>query len=349
MRQIISQNVHLYLIYWFYNIRVIQITEEASLKHIFIINPAAGAKNYYENVKQAIEECGQDFDHEFYETTAPMDACAFIREYCRNYTLPVRFYACGGDGTLNEVVNGAAGFENAEVACVPTGSGNDYVKYYGPKAEFMNIANSIEGTPFPADLLKIGDRYSINVINFGFDSVVAETISKVKRKKIIGGKHSYTTGIVKGLVVGMKSKCVVTVDGEALNNDVMLLCTVANGTHVGGSFKCAPRSLNNDGLAEVSLFRPISRITFARLVKAYEKGEHLDDPRFAKYITYRRGKLIECESPEERFAVSVDGEMIYTNKFSIEVIPNAIKFVVPKTLVESYLAKHSEEPEAVVK
>ena len=320
--------------------------EDNKLKHVFIINPAAGPKNYYDNVKKAIEECGQDFDHEYYETTAPMDACNHIREFCRNYTQPVRFYACGGDGTLNEVVNGVVGFDNAEVACVPTGSGNDFVKYYGHKNDFMNIANSIEGTPFYTDLLKMGDRYSINVINFGFDSVVAETISKVKRKKIIGGKHSYTTGIVKGLLLGMKTKCVVTVDGEALNKDKILLCTVANGSHVGGSFKCAPRSLNNDGLAEISLFRPLSRVTFARLAKAYERGEHLDDPRFAKYITYRRGKVIECESPKEKFAVSVDGEMIYTNKFTIEVVPHAVKFVVPKTLVKAYTERHSKEPAA---
>ena len=316
------------------------------MKHVFIVNPAAGSKNHYEAIHKAIDECGQDFDHIFYETTAPMDACNYIREFCHNYTEPVRFYACGGDGTLNEVVNGAVGFDNAEIACIPTGSGNDFVKYYGPKAEFMNIANSIEGTPFPVDLLKIGDRYSINVINFGFDSVVAETISKVKRKKIIGGKHSYTTGIVKGLIVGMKTKCVVKVDGEALNKDKMLLCTVSNGSYVGGSFNCAPRSKNNDGLAEVSLFRTLSRFTFAKLVGSYQKGEQLDDPRFTKYITYRRGKVIECESPEDKFAVSVDGEMIYTNKFTIEVVPAAVRFVVPKTLVEAYLQKHTQETAA---
>ena len=305
------------------------------MKHVFIINPAAGSSNHYESINKAITESNHKFDYEFYETKGPMDAVYYIRDFCRNYTDPVRFYACGGDGTLNEVVNGAVGFENAEVACVPTGSGNDFVKYYGAKEEFMNIANSIEGTPFTIDLLKMGDRYSINVINFGFDSVVADTIAKVKRKKIIGGKRSYTTGILKGLITGMKSRCVVKVDGEALNQDKMLLCTVSNGSHVGGSFNCAPRSRNDDGIAEVTLFKPLSRITFAKLVGAYEKGEHLDDPRFCKYITYRRGKIIECESPDEKFLVSVDGEMVKANKYTIEIVPNAIKFVVPKTLVKA--------------
>ena len=312
------------------------------MKHVFVINPAAGPKNSYDSIKSAITECGEDFDYEFYETTAPMDAVNYVREFCQNYTSPVRFYACGGDGTLNEVMNGVIGFDHAELAVVPTGSGNDFVKYYGEKKEFMNIANSIEGTAFPIDLLKIGDRYSINVINFGFDSVVAGEITKVKRKKIIGGKNAYTTGIIKGLFTGMKNNCVVKVDGEALNKDKMLLCTVSNGTHVGGAFMCAPNSFNDDGLAEISLFRTLSRVTFARLIGAYKEGKQLDDPRFSKYITYRRGKIIECESPDNKFAVSVDGEMLYTNKFTIEIVPSAIKFVVPKTLVKAAQEKSAK-------
>ena len=151
----------------------------------------------------------------------------------------------------------------------------------------------------------------------------------VRRKKLIGGKNAYTTGVVVGLFKAMKNKCSVTVDGELLNpKGTILLCTIANGQFVGGSFRCAPRSLDNDGLLEVCLVHPLSHPTFVRLISAYTNGMHLDNPRFEKYLEYRRGKKIEIEAPEG-FIYSLDGELIHENKFTVEVAHHAIRFAVP--------------------
>jgi diacylglycerol kinase (ATP) len=156
----------------------------------------------------------------------------------------------------------------------------------------------------------------------------------VRRKKIIGGKNAYTTGVAVGLVKGMKNACKVWVDGELLNPEgKILLCTVANGQYVGGSFRCAPRSLDNDGMLEVCLVRTISHLTFFRLVSVYTKGGHLDDPRFEKHITYRRGKSVRVVAPEG-FAFSLDGEIVYKNDFTIEICPGAIRFAVPACKAE---------------
>ena len=103
------------------------------MKHIFVINPAAGAVDALEEIKKKVNSEAKGYDYEFYETKAPHDATEYIKSYCASHPEKVRFYACGGDGTLNEVVNGVVGFDNAEVGCIPSGSGNDFVKYYGPK------------------------------------------------------------------------------------------------------------------------------------------------------------------------------------------------------------------------
>ncbi len=303
------------------------------MKHIFIINPAAGAVDAVEKIKKKIEKEASGYDYSIYETKAPLDATEYIRFYCSTHTEKVRFYACGGDGTLNEVVNGAAGFPNAEVGCIPSGSGNDFVKYYGAKEEFLDIVNNLEGTAETIDMLKLGDKYSINVINFGFDGVVASTISKVKRKPIIGGKNSYTSGIVYAIFKGMRNKCTVKVDGEQLNEKNMLLCTLSNGSHVGGSFNCGPKSSNMDGEVDVCLFKPLSLFTFLSLMDSYKKGTHFENPKFAKYMAFKRGKTVEVEAKKKEFPVSVDGEMVYTNKFTVEMVPKSINFVVPKSLV----------------
>ena len=149
----------------------------------------------------------------------------------------------------------------------------------------------------------------------------------------------------------MKNACHVSVDGELLNPEGnILLCTIANGQYVGGSFRCAPRSLDNDGQLEVCLVKPISVFTFINLVKVYTEGTHLDDDRFAKILEYRRGKKIEIEAPEG-FVYSFDGELIRQNKFTVEVVPNAIRFAVPKSAVflpgVKHVPKYAEEKETV--
>ena len=301
------------------------------MKHIFIINPAAGKKNSFEVIKSALESLEVPVDFELYTTTGRGDATRYIRDYCTTHTDPVRFYACGGDGTLNEVVNGLYGFPQASLGCYPCGSGNDFVKYYGGKDRFLSIPELVTAEEEEIDLIRVGDHYAINAAHFGFDSCVASVMTNVRRKKIIGGRNAYTTGILVGLVKAMKNACRVMVDGEPINpKGTILLCTAANGQYVGGSFRCAPRSLNNDGLLEVCLVHPVSHFTFARFVSGYTKGVHLDDPNFAPYVVYRRGKVIEVEAPEG-FVYAMDGELIQNNCFKIEVVPRAIRMAVPSS------------------
>ena len=321
------------------------------MKHIFIINPAAGKDNSFENIKKILELKKVAVDYELYETQAPGDATAYIRKYCTEHKEPVRFYACGGDGTLNEVVNGVVGFSHASMSCYPCGSGNDFVKYYGGKKVFWNLEELLEAPEEYIDLMRVGNKYAINATHFGFDSSVAQTMMKVRRKKVIGGKNAYTTGVVVGLFKAMKNACRVSVDGELLNPDGnILLCTIANGQYVGGSFRCAPRSLDNDGELEVCLVKPISVPKFISLVKVYTEGTHLNDDRFAKILEYRRGKKIEIDAPKG-FIYSFDGELIHQNKFTVEVVPSAIRFAVPKSAVYlpdvKHVPKYVEEKEIV--
>lgn len=301
------------------------------MKYIFIINPAAGRINTFAEIRGELErELKDRTEYELYRTQAPGDATAYIRDYCRTHSGPVRFYACGGDGTLNEVVNGAVGFPQASVGCYPCGSGNDFVKYYGGSKPFLNLRAQLEAREESIDLMRVGNKYAINATHFGFDSCVAKTVVNVRRKKLIGGRNAYTTGVLVGLFRAMKNKCRVSVDGRLLNPDgVILLCTIANGQYVGGSFRCAPRSVNCDGLLEVCLVHPVSHIRFMNLMKYYTEGTHIGNPKFENIMEYCRGRRIEVEAPEG-FVYSFDGELVKQNHFVVEVAPRAIRFAVPK-------------------
>ncbi len=300
------------------------------MKHIFILNPAAGKENAKDVLESQLQSCFGGVDYEIYRTQGRGDAVSYIRNYCNTNSEPVRFYACGGDGTLNEVVNGAVGFSHASVGCYPCGSGNDFVKYYGGKECFLDLSAQLEAEEKEIDLIRVGARYAINATHFGFDSCVAQTMTNVRRKKLIGGKNAYTTGILVALVKAMRNKCKVTVDGTLLNPEgTILLCTLANGQYVGGSFRCAPRSVNDDGLIEVCLVKPVSHLKFVSLMNYYKEGTHLSDPKFEKVLTYCRGRKIEVEAPEG-FVYALDGELIEENRFTVEVAHKALRFAVPK-------------------
>ncbi len=310
------------------------------MKHIFIVNPAAGRMDATDYVRQSVEGLKLDIDYEIYRTACSGDATKYIKSVLEDTETKFRFYSCGGDGTLNEVVNGVALHENAEVTVFPCGSGNDFIRYYGTSEEFSNLYDLISAPSHKIDALKVGESYAINAVHFGFDTFVLRTMLKVRRKAIIGGRNAYTTGIVTALFKGMKSRCSVLVDGETLGNNELLLCTLCNGKYVGGGYKCAPKSDNSDGLIEVCHVKPVSRFKFLTLMSAYKNGTHLDDKRFEGYINYKRCKTVELDGGDS-FYLSLDGELKTVGKCTVEIVQNAVNFVVPEKLLKQNKSKEA--------
>ena len=299
------------------------------MKNIFVVNPLAGKENALASIESMLAK-KQGFEYEIYVTKERGDATAFVRQKCEETDEDIRFFSCGGDGTLNEVASGCVGHSNAILALYPSGSGNDYVKYYGDKELFLNIDNLIDGEETKIDIIQVGDRYAVNACHFGLDSAVAKTMNAVRHKKIIGGKNAYNTGVIKALFTAMKTKCKVIGDGEALNDDKILLCTVANGKYVGGSYKSSPKSVNDDGLMEVCCIKPVSIFKFLNLIKVYKEGTHLENKKLKKYLEYRRCKRVEIIGGQKNFAISLDGEIVEGDKFEVNVLEKELRFIVPK-------------------
>lgn len=301
------------------------------MKYIFVVNPVAGAGSAEETVRTAISALPQKNDCQVYLTKSETDAEDFVRRTCAESSgEELRFIACGGDGTINGVFSGAVGAANVSVTCYPCGSGNDFVKCFGGAETFSDIGALLTAPTQKLDVLKVGERYSVNVTNFGFDTTVAITINKERAKTGHGNKNAYTKGVVTALIKSMKNRCTVKADGEVLNPDgKALLCTVANGQYVGGSFKCAPKALTDDGFIEVCLIKPISRLRFVKILTPYTNGEHLDREDMKDIVVYRRAKKVEVEAPEG-FAYSLDGEIVYENNFTIEMCEGALNFALPQ-------------------
>lgn len=299
------------------------------MKHIFIVNTVAGEHSCLKEVEKAIANESEAIDYELFTPDSAKDNVSQIKEYLEAHPdEEVRFYACGGDGTLNKVASGIYGYPNASLAVLAYGSGNDYIKYYADLKAFRNVENAMHGTEKRIDIMQVNGRFAINATHFGLDSVVAKVMHKIRRYPIIGGKMCYPIAVLRAFLTGMRTKCTVYADGEKLNEGKICLCTIANGKYVGGSYKCAPRSLNDDGLLEVCLIKPISRIKFALLKKYYTNGTHLDNPKFKDIIVYRRAKQVVIEGGKG-FCVSLDGEILQGKRIVVENKRQAIRFVVP--------------------
>ena len=126
----------------------------------------------------------------------------------------------------------------------------------------------------------------------------------------------------------MRTDCALLADGGKLHTGPMLTLSLACGKYIGGGFMCAPRSDNDDGLMELALVEPMSRLRLARLIGAYKKGEHLGDPRMRPFITYRRVKEAMLESDRD-IRLCLDGEIITGRRFKVELLPGAARFILP--------------------
>jgi len=298
------------------------------MRHYFIVNPHSGPEDCTAQVRKALEGFRGQFDYEIYVTRQPGDATRFVREKCEASCEPVRFYACGGDGTLNEVVNGAAQQMHAAVGCFPCGSGNDFVKYYGGKAHFMNAGALMAGQAAPIDVIRVNGQYAVNVINFGFESVAAYRMARFRRYRIFKNQRAYYPAIVMTLFDGMRHRCRIKADGETMFDGELLLCSAANAEYVGGSFRCAPRASVCDGLLDVCLVRTISILKVPRAITLYQRGKHLDSDYLKPYVVYRRARRLEVEADKD-FLMSLDGEIVSASKYIIENIPGGLNFIVP--------------------
>ena len=309
------------------------------MKHLIIYNPKSGEDNKIGfDIKGEILKNFSALDYEVYETTGPRSVIPFLKEYFKNHRELTRVYACGGDGTIHEVVNALVGVHNAELAILPIGTGNDFIKVYAKSNErvpaYRDFKLLIEGKVQPIDLSKISGGhltepwYSVNVINFGFDAIVGAMGNKNKEK---GKKNPYgPAAIIPALLKGRFNKIIVKADDEQLNKKKLLLASLAQGQWVGGQYHASPKSDNTDGLIDVVILKCMS---LARLMiqyfGKYQKGQHLDNEKLMKRIVYRKAKKIEIIAPKD-IDICVDGEMIRGDHFIVESVPAAIKLVVPE-------------------
>ena len=300
------------------------------MKHLFIVNPKAGGRDRTAEVaslaRRALAE--RRAEYEIYTTAGPMDAAgkvALEAEDCE----ALRVYACGGDGTLNECVNGAAGRENVAVTHFPTGTGNDFVKVFGAGAKrFSDLDALVGGEVRRFDLMDCNGRAALNICSVGVDARIGLEVHKYSSLPVLGGATGYVTSTAVNLLRGVGREMRVICNGRLYYGEMSLVCC-CNGSHYGGGFNPVPEARPDDGVLDFLIVKGISRLKFLALVGSYARGGYAKHP---KYITHVRSDALEIKSPRE-LLVNIDGEEMRARHVSVKLLPGALNFIVPKGIV----------------
>ena len=289
----------------------------AAKRIFFVVNPHSGGAStghLWQEWQPQIHSALGSSDYQY--TQGSMHATALTREALQNgYDLIV---AVGGDGTLNEVLNGFfengnALFPKAALAYIPNGTGADFSRTLGFHGRTMDqhIERLVSGKVSHLDCGEVRfvniageetNRLFINESSLGFSATTADAVNKAS--KHFRGKLPFLIGVVRCLSTLKNPVLRISVDGKLVHEEPTLLVAVSNGKYFGGSMMIAPDAEITDGLLDIIIISGMSRLTLLRKIKLIYSGQHLNEPE----VTSLRGKTVHISATGQEVLLEMDGE-----------------------------------------
>ncbi|MCE2431599.1 MAG: diacylglycerol kinase family lipid kinase [Candidatus Latescibacteria bacterium] len=288
-----------------------------------IANPVSGrgrARRIGEQVADLLHERGVTVD--LMMSGVPGDCERIAREVLARGARQVA--ACGGDGTVHEVVNGLAN-SDAILGVVPCGRGNDLARALGLSRDVKDVVNTlVHGVDRAIDLGKAGERFFATVATLGFDTAVAQRMRNqgagfLTRTLEVGGTVSYGLTVLRTLF-GYRSPFVRLRGDFGVFEGRVLLAATANTPFYGSGVKIVPDAIVDDGMLDVCIVADVSRWTVLRMFLSAYSGAHVGHS--AVRIVQTRTLQIESDDPLWIFA---DGEPVCEIPAKIEVVPGALR------------------------
>lgn len=296
--------------------------------HLFIINPAAGSRDRTKDYTNTVAKvCGaRGLDYRVEISAAPGD-CYRIARRAAQAGEEIRLYACGGDGTLNEVAAGAAGFPNASVTVFSGGSGNDFVKLFDDPKAFFDLERLLDCQEATFDMIRCNDDLCLNICSVGLDARIGADVANYKRLPLLSGFRAYAVSAVFNVIRGVTEPFVVEVDGQRFEGPRTLICA-CNGRYYGGGFNPVPDADPTDGLLDVLVVEPVSRLKVLKVIGKYKDGKYAQLPELIRH--FRTTELtIRCSRPT---SINLDGEIRVSEDIHIRLAEEKLRFFYPKGL-----------------
>lgn len=273
------------------------------MKYVFIVNPTAGGGRALKISNNIREICEKDkLDYEIIYTNKKGEATKIAKKLKGKNIV----YAVGGDGTLNEVVNGIMGSKNI-LGLIPAGSGNDFYR-------------SLEKMDDPMPLVDVGEvngKYFINVVSIGIDAEIGDN-ARIMKKMKIPRTQIYNASIVYTFFK-YKFKDIDFEIDNTVGKEKCTILTVCNGEMYGGGFKIAPEASLSDGYFDVYFIKKISKLSIPGLIGKLKIGTHGSD----KSVRKLKANKIKFKCDNELIC-GYDGETLIDKKFKIKMHEKAL-------------------------
>lgn len=287
------------------------------MKHVFIVNPVSGrgkALKVSLGIKKICEE--EKLDYEIHYTNGPKDATRIAKKVKGSKNI---IYSVGGDGTLNEVLNGVIGTKNM-LAVIPAGSGNDFYRTLSKMDDEMPLI----------DVGKVNGKYFLNVVSIGIDAEVAKNAEVMKKLKV-PTSQIYNASIVYTFFKYKFKDIEFSVDNTRSKNKCTIL-TICNGKMYGGGYKIAPEALLSDGYFDIYIVDKISKPTLPFLLGKLKKGTH----ESLKEVHKSKATKIKFKCDYD-LVCNVDGEIMIDRKFNIKILPKSLLIYNNKKLINRFM------------
>ena len=325
------------------------------MKHLFVINPRSFPVQAKQSmVLKEINDCfstAKKGEHTILISRYTRDAIGLIRKWIKDHQSAekIRVYAVGGDGILFDCLNAIVGLPNTELAAIPYGASNDFVRAFGEgkKELFCNIDLQVSSETIPTDIIHCGNNYAINFCTVGiesdtimtglrlYNSIPPNTRKYARINSFIYAMVFYLSGAMavfnKKLLNQQYS---ITIDGEDFSGAYGSI-NIANGPCYGGDKNAVITAMPNDGILDALFFQCGSSLKAASIITRYVKGRFRSFPDNFKF---KQLKKIEIRSPDP-LLVDLDGEVFFDTSITVEIIPQAIKFTAPGGI--SYLSREN--------
>ena len=223
----------------------------------------------------------------------------------------------GGDGSINILLNDLIDTNNI-LAFIPSGTGNDFCR-----ACMEELENGIH----ESDVVRINDRYFINVACFGIDADIANDDNFI-HNKLIPASMRYNAGVVYYFLTYKPRKMKVEVDDKTIEKQFTTV-VAANHKYYGSGYRVSPNSLINDGTMEIILADKLNKISMAKTILSMKDGSHLKNPAIEVINTTKA--IISSDAP---FKANIDGEPLLADRFELELLPKRFRFDFNKEFIE---------------
>jgi YegS/Rv2252/BmrU family lipid kinase len=302
-------------------------------KWLVILNPNAGCGKGEEDRDKIIHSLEYyKVSYTFICTSFPRHAISLAVKYIgKGYR---KIIVCGGDGTLNEVVNGifiqeSTPPKNITVGVIPVGTGNDWVKTFGIPVSYLDAVKTIlENKTVEQDIGKIiynsnaetSTRFFANIAGFGFDALVAKKANKLKEegKK---GIRIYLQSLISSYFSYKVNKAKITIDNLKIE-DYVFSASIGIGRYSGGGMMQTPFAVPNNGKFQVTLIKKIGLLGVIQNLRGLYSGDYVKDKRVSVFHC----KKIKING-ERSIQGEVDGENLGNSSFYIELLEDKLRVV----------------------